>query len=126
MPDRKLLTNAQNLRKNQTQAESLLWSKLRSRQISGYKFRRQHPVDRYILDFYCYEANLAVELDGGQHLDDEVLFYDRERTSFLEGKGIRVIRFWNNDVLEHPDAVVMEIDAVLKEIMARKESGRIE
>jgi very-short-patch-repair endonuclease len=113
---------AQNLRKNQTHAERLLWSKLRSRGLSGYKFRRQHPIDNYILDFYCHEARLAIELDGGQHAKTENLEKDSKRTVTLNQIGIRVIRFWNNEVLENLDDVVAEIVATLKEILSEKEN----
>jgi ATP-dependent helicase HrpA/adenine-specific DNA-methyltransferase len=93
-----ILNNARELRSRLTDAEKLLWHILRDRRFCGYKFRRQHPVSRFILDFYCYEEKLAVELDGGVHCSDEQLAYDAERTKELEGAGIRVLRFWNNDV----------------------------
>jgi len=117
MTETTMRKKARNLRKNQTPAEMLLWSKLRSRQLCGFKFRRQHPLDPYVLDFYCSEANLAIEVDGAQHADLENRNLDQLRTAFLRGKGIRVIRFWNDDVLNHLDDVVSEIDAVLSEIM---------
>ena len=110
--------NARSLRKNQTEAEALLWSKLRSRQLSGCKFRRQHPIGHYILDFYCAEAHLAIEIDGGQHAENDFCKKDALRTAYLEGKGIRVIRFWNDNVLEHLEEVVSEIYATLNEIFA--------
>jgi very-short-patch-repair endonuclease len=112
---------AQNLRKDQTQAEQVLWSKLRSRGLCECKFRRQHPIDNYILDFYCSEAHLAIEIDGGHHLEKGNLEKDIERTAKLNQKGIRVIRFWNDDVLEHLDDVVAEIDATLHEIISEQE-----
>ena len=112
---------SKNLRKNQTEAEQILWSKLRSRQLSGFKFRRQHPLDHYILDFYCSETHLAIEIDGGQHIEKENIERDNDRTAYLNQKGIRVIRFWNNDVIEHLDEVLTEIDLVLNEIAAEKE-----
>jgi very-short-patch-repair endonuclease len=111
---------ARSLRKNQTPAEQLLWSKLRSHGVSGFKFRRQHPVDVYILDFYCHEVCLAVEIDGGHHAEEENRRMDHRRTAFLNKKGIRVIRFWNNDVLDNLDDVITEIDATLQEINANK------
>jgi len=111
-------TKSPRLTKNQTPAEGLLWSKLRSRQLYGFKFRRQHPIDKYILDFYCTEAHLAVEIDGGQHAEDESRKKDEFRTAYLREKGIRVIRFWNDDVLNHLDDVLSEIDAVLQDILA--------
>jgi len=119
MSDQEMRNKARNLRKNQTPAESLLWSKLRSRQLSGFKFRRQHPLDRYILDFYCSEAHLAIEIDGGQHADDATLKRDNLRTEYLNENGIHVIRFWNDDVLKHLDEVIAEINASLNEIMTK-------
>jgi len=114
-------SKARILRKNQTPAESLLWSQLRSRQLSGFKFRRQHIIDNYILDFYCRDAKLAIEIDGGQHAEDENLKRDNLQTEHLNQKGIQVLRFWNDDVLKHLDEVVEEIDATLKDIMTEKE-----
>jgi len=121
MPDTKTRNKARNLRKNQTPAENLLWSKLRSRQLSGFKFRRQHPIGQYILDFYCREAHLAIEVDGGQHAEDQKWKLDNLRTAFLMTKGIRVIRFWNDDVLRDLENVIAEIDTALAEIMNEKE-----
>ena len=118
MPKSKMHNNARALRKTQTPAEQLLWSKLRSRQLSGFKFRRQHPVTNFILDFYCREAHLAVEIDGGQHAIDEECKRDNTRTDFLNEMGIQVIRFWNHEVLENLDDVVTAIDDMLNEIMA--------
>ena len=97
-----------------------MWSKLRSRRLSDCKFRRQHPLDNFVLDFYCSKAHLAIEIDGGQHLEEINLARAQERTNYLNQKGIRVIRFWNHDVLEHLDDVLAEIDATLSEIMAEK------
>lgn len=85
---------ARELRHNQTDAENLLWMLFRDRRFAGKKFRRQHPVPPYVIDFYCHEAKLAVELDGGQHADN--IEYDEVRTKFIAEQGIRVIRYWNN------------------------------
>ena len=104
---------ARNLRVNQTNAEKLLWRKIRSRQINNRKFRRQVPVGRYILDFYCTEIQLGIELDGGQH--DEDADRDRERTRHLNKKGIRVVRFWNNVVLKDLETVLNEIWRITKD-----------
>jgi very-short-patch-repair endonuclease len=89
-----LLIFARQLRKEQTDAEKLLWRVLRGRHFCGFKFRRQYPICGYILDFYCHDAGLAVELDGGGHNHEEQRLYDEERTKALTGAGIRVIRFW--------------------------------
>ena len=85
------------LRKEMTDAERLLWQALRNRQIDGLKFRRQHPFDDFILDFVCLEKMLVIELDGGQHVENEVL--DNIRTGKLVNAGFRVLRFWNHEVL---------------------------
>ena len=87
---------ARTLRKRFTDAELKLWRHLRGRQIGGEKFRRQHPLGRYVVDFVCLEKKLVVEVDGGQHAASE---YDKERTIWLESEGFRVIQFWNNEVL---------------------------
>jgi len=106
-----ILNNARELRTKQTDAETLLWHFLRNRDFCGFKFRRQHPVGGYILDFYCHEAELAIELDGSGHAEDEQKDCDSERTKVLEGAGIRVMRFWNNEVLKELESVLEEIHA---------------
>lgn len=97
---------ARNLRRSQTDVEKLLWSKLRNRQIENNKFRRQHPLSNYILDFYCIEQKLAVELDGSQHTKPDQRLYDNKRTKVLNSLGIKVLRFWDNDVLNNLDEVL--------------------
>ncbi|MEF8837080.1 MAG: DUF559 domain-containing protein [Candidatus Bipolaricaulota bacterium] len=105
---------AKELRKNQTNAEKLLWSKLRDEQLEGVKFRRQQPIGDYIVDFVTFDLDLIIEVDGGQHLDDE---RDEQRDKWLEGEGFTVIRFWNNQVLNDTRAVLREIRS---EIVKRK------
>jgi very-short-patch-repair endonuclease len=100
---------ARALRQRQTDAEALLWSKLRARQILGLKFRRQHPLGNYFADFVCIEAGLIVELDGGQHANAANLAYDRERTEKLRSLGFEVLRFWDNDVLIETEATLEKI-----------------
>jgi very-short-patch-repair endonuclease len=90
-----------------TDAERKLWHALRNRQLDGLKFRRQHPFGRYVLDFLCEERRLAIELDGGQHTADG----DVSRTAWLSDRGIRVLRFWNNDVLSNLSGVLETISA---------------
>ena len=85
----------------------MLWGNIRSNQINERKFRRQVPVGQYILDFYCPELNLCIELDGGQHSGD--VAKDKKRSSYLNEKGIRVVRFWNHDVIRDLEAVLNEI-----------------
>jgi very-short-patch-repair endonuclease len=98
---------AREMRREMTDAESLLWRLLRNRRVAGVKFRRQHPVGRYILDFYCDEKKLAIELDGGQHAD--AVNYDERRDAWLRAQGVQVLRFWNNQVLEETEAVMEAI-----------------
>jgi len=105
----KLIQWARDLRATQTDAESLMWQALRNRQIANAKFRRQHPVGPYILDFYCHEHELAIELDGSQHFTDEGKAKDQARTKALHEKGITVLRFDNHQVLSETEAVLMRI-----------------
>ena len=94
LPMRKNQDLAKTLRKDQTDVEGFLWQFLRAKRLQGYKFRRQHPIGGYILDFYCPEKKLAIEVDGGQHSEDNQMVYDQNRTAILEKDGIRVLRFW--------------------------------
>ncbi|MBC8036827.1 MAG: DUF559 domain-containing protein [Rhizobiales bacterium] len=103
---------AKVLRRNQTNAEAKLWSRLRNRQLASRKFRRQFPIGGYIADFVCIEAKLVVELDGGQHADAAA--YDTQRTSEFEAGGFFVLRFWNGDVLKDVEAVVATIHSLLE------------
>nr|WP_298129178.1 endonuclease domain-containing protein [uncultured Pseudoxanthomonas sp.] len=99
------------LRRDQTDAERLLWQHLRDRRLLGWKFRRQHRIGPYFADFACVEAMLVVELDGSQHLTQQR--HDEARTCFLETQGYRVLRFWNDDVLRETDAVLTAITTAL-------------
>ena len=94
---------ARNLRKNLTDAERAMWNILRYRKVAGFRFRRQAPIGPYIVDFVCFENGLVIEVDGGQHA--KLASNDALRTKWLESEGFRVIRFWNNQVLEDLDAV---------------------
>jgi len=96
---------ARRLRIDSTEAERLLWQRLRNRQLGGNKFRRQVTIGPFIVDFACIDACLIVEIDGGQHSEER----DAARTAFLQSKGYRVIRFWNNEVLENIDGVLQSI-----------------
>ena len=104
---------ARTLRKNLTDAERILWKHLRMRQLIGYKFRRQQPIGHYIVDFVSFESRVIVELDGGHH--SMQVGYDADRTAWLEAQGYRVLRFWNNQVLEEIEAVKGEIANVLEQ-----------
>ncbi len=92
-----------------TPAEKELWKILRNRSLGGYKFRRQHPVREFVVDFFCFEKELAIELDGDIHLEDEVKERDSNRTAELERLGIKVIRFTNDEVLNNLDEVKTKI-----------------
>jgi len=96
---------AKTLRRKMTDAEQALWFRLRGGRLDGWKFRRQHPIPPYIVDFYCVEARLVVELDGSQHSAD----VDAARAAALEKQGLQVLRFWDNQVLTDIDAVSSEI-----------------
>ena len=97
-----------------TDAEARLWFNLRRHGTAGRKFRRQHPFGPFILDFYCADAHLVVELDGGQHFEPAQAAYDAERTKFLETKGLRVLRFTNIEALMQTDAVLEVILGALE------------
>ena len=102
---------ARTLRRNMTEAEKRVWRILRSAQMDGARFRRQVPIGLYIADFACHEARLIIELDGGQH--DPASSTEAQRTAFLQGQGHRVLRFWNNEVLENLEGVHAAIAVAL-------------
>ena len=105
-----ILEKAKELRTNQTEAEKILWQKLRNRNL-GYKFVRQYVFDnKFILDFYCSEKKLVIELDGGQHNSPEILKTDKIRTEYLEEIGYTVLRFWNNDIDNNIEGVFEELE----------------
>jgi len=95
------------LRKRSTDAEILLWGKLKARQLEEIKFRRQQPIEDCIVDFVSFEKRVIIELDGGQHAADENI--DRERDKFFEENGFTVLRFWNSEVLENLDGVLEKV-----------------
>ncbi len=107
------LNRSRKMRNESTEAERLLWSRLRDRQLSDSKFRRQYPIGRFIADFCCIEWKLVVELDGEQHAEHER--YDDARTASLEAAGFRTLRFWNAEVLNNVEGVVEVIAGVLGE-----------
>ena len=98
---------ARALRHNQTDTERELWHLLRGRELAGFKFRRQVPLGEFVADFVCLSERLIVELDGGQHLGRAD--HDARRTAWLESQNFRVLRFWNNDVFQHREAVLQTI-----------------
>ncbi|HVO89602.1 MAG TPA: endonuclease domain-containing protein [Casimicrobiaceae bacterium] len=109
-------SKARALRRHSTDAEHALWFRLRDRRLSGLKFRRQHPIGRYYADFACPECRLVVELDGGQHAYQEK--YDRRRSEYLQRRGWRVVRFWDDEVLT-------EVETVLEVILRRAQAPSI-
>ncbi len=104
---------ARQLRIASTEAERKLWARLRNGQLRGAKFRRQHPVGSCIADFFCLEARLVVELDGGGHDEDEQRRADARRTAYLGRCGYRVVRFWNNEVIGNVEGVLAKIEEYL-------------
>ena len=106
---------ARLLRKKATEPERILWRRLRNRNFAGYKFRRQHPFDDYVLDFYCPTAKLAIELDGGGHNYRSGQTRDRTRSQFLAHHGVIVLRFWNHQIRQELDSVVRAIWLALEE-----------
>jgi len=110
--DKLLKQRSRDLRKNLTDAEQKLWQKLRKQQINDHKFRRQFVLGNYIVDFICLDKRLIVEVDGGQHMDN--VDYDLQRDEWLKSQNFKVLRFWNNQVLN-------EIDSVLEVIVKNLE-----
>ena len=108
MPNR----SARQLRQHSTDAERTMWSALRDRRLLSYKFRRQHPIGPYVVDFACTRCQIVIELDGGQHADSPE---DAGRTAWLQSHGWRVIRFWNNDVLSNASGVTETILRALEQ-----------
>ncbi len=97
---------AKNLRKRHTDAERLLWKHVRGKRMEGLKFRRQQPIGSYIVDFVCFSKMLVIEVDGGQHAENEK---DKQRDAWLRGEGFKVLRFWNNEVLQNIEGVLETI-----------------
>jgi very-short-patch-repair endonuclease len=109
-------TRAADLRKSMTYAEKVLWQQLRNRNVKGLKFRRQHPVSIFILDFYCHEKKLAIEVDGGIHQSEDQREWDENRSFELNELGITVLRFKNEEVIDSTDEVVKKINDYLDSI----------
>jgi very-short-patch-repair endonuclease len=100
---------SRRLRKEMTDAERLLWSKIRGKQLKGYQFYRQKPIGKFIVDFYCPNANLVLELDGGQHYTEDGITKDRRRDNFMRSIGLRVLRFSDREVFENIEGVIEKI-----------------
>ena len=110
------IRRARQLRKKETWAEKLVWGWLRDRRFNGYKFRRQHPIGIYYLDFFCEEAELNVELDGSQHGFPDQRKHDTEREKFLKSRGIKTLRFWNSHLRRNDQAIR---DTIFNELQTR-------
>jgi|SRR6266567_1052859 len=110
----KILARTKTLRKKQTPQEVILWSRLRANKLHGLKFRRQHSLGKYIVDFVCLDEKLIIELDGWQHKEEKQERYDIVRTEFLESCGFCVLRFWNNDVNANLNGVILEIEKFVR------------
>ena len=107
------INKARYLRKEETETEKILWEKLRNKKL-GIKFRRQHPIEKFILDFYAPSINLAIELDGGDHIQNKE--YDILRTSHLKTKRVHVIRFWNTEIENNLNVVIDKIREAIKSL----------
>ena len=107
---------AKELRKNETNTEGLLWEHLKGKQIKNYKFRRQHPINLYIADFYCHKLKLVIEIDGEYHFSEEQVLKDLERTTYLNGVGLEVIRFKNEEILENVNTVLSKLLLKVEEL----------
>ena len=107
--DRRLIEFARRMRHEPTPAEEVMWRLLRNRRTAGFKFRRQHPVGRYIADFYSASAALVIELDGDTHATEEGIEHDRVRHEYLSGLGLEVLRFWNSAVHDNSDGVLERV-----------------
>lgn len=104
-----LIEQCREFRKHPTKAEALLWKQLRNKQLAGLKFRRQHPLEGFVVDFYCFELRLAIELDGGVHQVPEQVDQDEYRMRALQNEGVTFLRFWNSEVVNNMEKVMSRI-----------------
>ena len=110
----KIFMNASALRKNMTVSEKRLWEQLRNKKLNGLKFRRQHPILTFILDFYCHSIKLGVEIDGRHHHQEDQNVYDKTRTQALAEYGIRILRFTNEEIDKNIQVVIKEIESATR------------
>lgn len=108
-----LKTNSRNLRRKTTPQEIKLWAQLKNRKFHNLKFRRQHIIDKYIVDFICLEKKLVIELDGCQHKREKDTKYDAKRNAYLRKLSFKVLRFWNNEVDENLEGVILKMEGFL-------------
>ncbi len=111
--NKETLKKCKELRKNSTPQEIIFWSRVRARRFRGLKFKRQYPLGKYIIDFINLDEKLIIELDGFQHKEENQQRYDQKRTEFLENKGFRIIRFWNNEINDNLAGVFLKIEELL-------------
>jgi very-short-patch-repair endonuclease len=109
-----VLQNAEKNRLNNTPAEAALWEAIRLKKLDGFRFRNQHAIGAYVVDFYCHEAKLAVEVDGEYHAEPNQKEYDEDRTMRIEAAGVKILRFTNHEVLTNLEAVLVKIRVCLK------------
>ena len=105
---------ARNLRKNATIQERRLWNLLKNRRFHNLKFKRQSPIGNYIVDFLCIDNKVIIEIDGGQHNENDNKLLDEIRTEYLKSKGYKVIRFWNNEIYENIDGVLLKLEDFMR------------
>lgn len=117
-----LFRNADKLRRNPTEAEEILWKHLRNRQMEGVRFRRQHPIKGFVVDFYAHQLKFAIEVDGGYHLDRVQQFYDRDREEILIEAQITIVRFTNEEVQYHLNEVLACIQEKIIELKSLKQN----
>jgi very-short-patch-repair endonuclease len=115
----KIFEKAHELRKKMTLTEKIMWDELKKEKLFKVKFRRQHPIDIFIVDFYCHELKLVIEIDGEIHTNEEIMEYDDGRSHDIEKYGIRIIRFTNNEVLDHKTRVIKKILSEIEEIKSK-------
>jgi very-short-patch-repair endonuclease len=115
-----IFRRAEILRKNMTESERLLWGRLNNNQIDGLKFHRQHPINQFIVDFYCHKVKLVIELDGGIHLKREVVERDYGREEILRNYGLEILRFDNDEVLTNIESVILRIKQILNKLSSSK------
>jgi len=106
---------ARKLRKSQTAQEQKFWNIVRAHRFHGLEFRRQYPMGKYIVDFICRDKKIIVEIDGGQHNINKNIYLDEERTEFLNSKGYKVVRFWNNDIDNNMEGVYQKLEKIIFE-----------
>ncbi len=104
-----ILDRAKELRQTETEAEKLLWEQLRAKKINGFKFRRQHAIERFIADFYCHKAKLVIEVDGGIHKKAEIKERDKNRSAEIEKYDVKIIRFTNEEIFNNMERVIEKI-----------------